>query len=113
MKQVQPISGRDLTALKVSQWLPEWDKVSYSSEAHRREPEPYFYIFKLRASWLKALAGIYRRTTQGGLLRSSDLGIQRRHEEKRSDEIRQFIEYGYPWSELSKTKRESGDFEDL
>ncbi len=33
MKQVQPIGSRDLTALKVNQWLPEWDKVSFSSKA--------------------------------------------------------------------------------
>jgi hypothetical protein len=105
--------SRILPALRVDQWLPEWQKVSFSAKAHRRQPEPYFYLFKLRASWLKSLSGISRRTTQGGLLRSKDLGIQRRHDENRSTEIREFIQYGYPWSELSKTKRQSGEFDDL
>jgi hypothetical protein len=41
------------------------------------------------------------------------LGIQRRHDQTRSDEIRRFIQHGYPWSELSETKRKSGDYDDL
>jgi hypothetical protein len=113
MKQVQPFPNRELVALKVHQWLPEWEKVRFSPSAHRREPEPYFYVFKLRASWLKALSGIYRRTTKGGQLRSRDLGIQRRHDQNRSEEIRKFVRFGYPWSELGERKRESGEFEDL
>jgi hypothetical protein len=113
MKQGEPAGTRELPALKVNQWLPEWRKVSFSAKAHRRQPEPHFYLFKLRASWLKSLSGISRRTTQGGLLRSKDLGIQRRHDENRSNEIREFIQYGYPWSELSKAKRQSGEFNDL
>lgn len=107
------IGDRTLAALKVNQWLPEWKKVPYAPRFHRRQPEPHFYIFKLQASWLKSLSGIHRRTTQAGQLRSSDLGIQRRHDQKRSDEIREFVQYGYPWSELSRSKRESGEFNDL
>jgi hypothetical protein len=102
-----------VSALIVNQWLPEWEKVQFSSQAHRRKPEHQFYLFTLPAAWLKALSGISRRTTEGGLLRSKDLGIQRRHDEKRSVEIREFIQYGYPWSELSQAKRKSGKFDDL
>jgi DGQHR domain-containing protein len=112
MKRAQP-AQRDVAALKVEQWLAEWEKVPFSPKSHRRKPEPHFYLFTLPASWLKELSGIYRRTTQGGLLRSEDLGIQRRHDERRSDEIREFIQFGYPWSELSKAKRQSGKFDDL
>src|ERR1700686_3628157 len=104
---------KSIPALVVRQWLPDWEKVAFSPKAHRRRPEEHFYLFTLPASWLKALSGISRRSTQGGLLRSKDLGIQRRHDEKRSDEIREFIQFGYPWSELSKAKRQSGKFDDL
>ena len=113
MKQAEAAAKGELPALKVNQWLSEWKKVPFSPRFHRRQPEPHFYIFKLQASWLKALSGIYRRTTQAGQLRSSDLGIQRRHDQKRSDEIREFVQFGYPWSELSRSKRESGEFNDL
>jgi hypothetical protein len=69
---------KTVSALTISQWLPEWEKVAWSAQAHRREPEHQFYFFTLPASWLKALSGISRRTTAGGVLRSKDLGIQRR-----------------------------------
>ena len=45
--------------------------------------------------------------------RSLDLGIQRRHEPERSDEIAQFVDYGFPWSTLSEAKRKSEEFHDL
>ena len=44
---------------------------------------------------------------------SQDLGIQRGHDKGRSDEISKFVKYGYPWSNLSEAKRESGEFQDL
>ncbi|HTR47498.1 MAG TPA: DGQHR domain-containing protein [Verrucomicrobiae bacterium] len=104
---------KTVPALTVTQWLREWEKVKFSAKDHRRKPEPNFYIFKMVAPWLKSLSGIQRRTTESGQLRSADLGIQRRHDEQRSAEIRQFIHYGYPWSELSPKKRGSGEFDDL
>jgi hypothetical protein len=45
--------------------------------------------------------------------RSADLGIQRQHEPERSEEIKQFVEYGFPWSTLSESKRESSEYNDL
>jgi hypothetical protein len=107
------LNMKPVPALAVKQWLPEWEKVPFSAKHHRRRPDPEFYVFSLPAAWLKSLSGISRRTTEGGLLRSRDLGIQRRHDENRSGEIREFVKYGYPWSELSDTKRESGKFDDL
>lgn len=87
--------------------------MSYSTKAHREHPEPHFYLFKLDASLLRSLSGIARRTTLVGQLRSEDLGIQRRHDPKRSQEIGEFIRYGYPWSELAEKKRQSESFNDL
>ncbi|MBE0682347.1 MAG: hypothetical protein IH589_10570 [Anaerolineales bacterium] len=106
-------SRKEITAIKVTQWLSDWKKIEFSEESFRREPLPYFFIFKMAASDLKALSGIQKRTTDGGLPRSSDFGIQRLHDKKRSALINEFVKYGYPWSELSESKRASGDFEDL
>jgi len=104
---------KTIPALVVKQWLTEWKKVEFQPKEHRRQPEPHFYIFSMPAGWLKCLSGIQRRSTQGGKLRSADLGIQRRHDEDRSNEIREFVHFGYPWSELSQRKRDSDQFADL
>jgi DGQHR domain-containing protein len=106
-------TGQEITAIKVKQWLREWNAVSFSSTERRRRPEPHFFIFSLSAAELRALSGIQRRQTKAGELRSEDLGIQRRHDEKRSEEISRFIRYGYPWSNLSKARRASGEFREL
>ncbi len=106
-------SRKEITAMKVSQWLEDWEEIQFTNEAFRRKPDPFFYIFKMAASDLKALSGIQKRTTEGGLKRSSDFGIQRLHDPKRSKVISEFVKYGYPWSEISESKRKSGDFEDL
>ena len=105
--------GRTVVALTVRQWLRQWDRVKFDAAAHRRKPDPHFYILGLPASEVKALSGIQRRTTAEGLARARDLGIQRRHDESRSKEIAEFIKFGYPWSELSASKRKSRDFDDL
>jgi DGQHR domain-containing protein len=104
---------KKLTALKVQQWMSDWDKVEFDPKELRRKPDPHFYLFTISAADLRALSGIYRRSTEGGLLRSSDLSIQRRHDEERSRRIGEFIKYGYPWSELNAQKRASGEFDDL
>jgi len=104
---------RQLTALRVKQWMKDWEKVEFDAQELRRRPDPFFYVFTISAPDLRALSGIYRRTTEGGLLRSSDLSIQRRHDEERSRRISEFIKYGYPWSELNAQKRASGLFDDL
>ena len=71
--------AREVAAIKVHQWLPEWDRVEFDDKDYRTQPDPHFYLFTLPASQLKALTGIRRRTTEGGLLRSQDPNIQRRH----------------------------------
>ena len=106
--------GRALVpALKVSQWFCEWNEVPFDQSAHRAKPEPHFYLFSLEASTLKKLTGIRRRSAADGKPRASDLGIQRYHDEARSQEIAEYVRYGYPWSQLSIAKRDSGQFADL
>ncbi len=104
---------KELPAIKVKQWLPGWSSVEWSSKERRSTPQRWFYQFSISASYLKALSGIYPRTTKGRTRGAEDFGIQRRHEKDRSEEIARFVEYGYPWSDLSKKKRESPEFNDL
>jgi DGQHR domain-containing protein len=99
-------------ALVVRQWLSNWNKVSFNGVTRRR-PEPHFYLLRLTAADLKALSGVRHRTTELRLRGDKDLGIQRRHEKSRSDEISRFVQDGYPWSELSNAKRRSSRFDDL
>lgn len=108
-----PNQRRQLQALRVHQWLPEWDEVDFDPREHRRRPPKNFYLFTLPAAELRALCGISRRSTDKGIARSLDLGIQRRHDSSRSREIHDFVEHGFPWSALSQQRRQSGEFDDL
>lgn len=104
---------KKIHAIKVYQWLNEWEKYEFDTKSHRSKPEPYFLIFSMDANELRSLSGIYRRTTKDGLQRSLDFGIQRRHDPERSKVIHDFIQSGYPWTEISKSKRDSGKYDDL
>ncbi|MGE3425026.1 MAG: DGQHR domain-containing protein [Dehalococcoidia bacterium] len=104
---------KQLPALKVNQWLPGWSAVKWSKKEHRAEPDHWFYQFSISAGHLKALSGVHKRTTRDRITASQDLGIQRRHEQGRSNEIARFVEFGYPWSELSEKQREQGDYSAL
>lgn len=104
--------GSGIPALQVHQWQPEWEQIDFD-KPHRSKPDDHFFVFSIRASTLRALSGIERRDASAGARRQTDLGIQRRHDEKRSEEISRFIRHGYPWSDLGKTRRESGEFDDL
>ena len=101
-----------IPALKVRQWLADWDMIRWNPEENRAEPQHWFYQFSIAAADLKALSGVYARTTRR-TRGSQDLGIQRRHQKERSKEIHRFVQSGYPWSALSGAKRRSGDFDDL
>ena len=86
--------------LKVRQWLPSWNNFSYKEELHQRKPPPEFYLASIPAATLRRLAYVSRRHGSGR--RILDIGIQRAHDEKRSDEIRRFVDAGYPWASLAK-----------
>tara|TARA_B100000965_G_scaffold263886_1_gene222791 strand:- start:7713 stop:9257 length:1545 start_codon:yes stop_codon:yes gene_type:complete len=104
---------RTVPALTVHQWLPGWDKISFDPKEYRSKPPQHFYLFSLPARELRSLSGISRRVAKGAASRTEDLGIQRQHDPERSEEIGRFVEFGYPWSTLSETKRASGEFSDL
>ncbi len=108
-----PLS-RTVPALRVHQWLPQWENLDYkNSTFHRRRPSPNFYLFSLRAKDLRRLAGVFRRSTKGGRARASDLNIQRFHEKERSDKIARYLKYGYPLSDLMKADPEGSQYLDL
>lgn len=94
-----------IPALRVRQWLAQWDDLTYDAEQNQSRPKEHFYLFSMPASQLRALAGIYRRSTDRVTPRKEDLGIQRKHDPERSEEIRRYVEGGYPWSGLSDAKR--------
>lgn len=107
-------SGRaSIPALRVRQWLDAWEDVKFDSDAHRRRPSEHFYIASIKASQLRALCDIHRRSSARKGSRKSDLGVQRRHNEARSTEIAEFVKHGFPWSAISESNRRSGDFDDL
>ena len=99
-------------ALKVKQWNSAWDDITWNRKEHRSEPPHYFYQFNLPAGELRRLSGVYERTTNRKTA-ADDFGIQRQLNKERSSEISRFVEFGYPWSDLSRAKRSSPDFRDL
>lgn len=104
---------RRIAAIKVHQWLAEWDEIKFSPEHRRREPEHHFYIFSIPAVELRALCGINRRQVKGVGPRSADMGIQREHEPERSDEIARYVKYGFPWSTLRQSQRELSEYKSM
>lgn len=105
------MSTKRVPALIIKQWLPEWKDVFFDVNIRRRKPEPYFYQFSMPVSTLRRLSEVYRRRALKP--RAEDTSIQRKHTVERSDEIREFVKGGFPWSTLSKRQRASDDFKDL
>ena len=102
---------QQISALELKQWLTPWDKVHYNSDAMQSKPESSFFLFKMKATELKALTGVYRRSTQGLRARAKDPNVQREHDVERTAIIQEFVQFGYPWCAMNKSKRES--FQDL
>lgn len=100
-------------ALKVRQWLAAWNEFSFDSGERQARPADHFYVLSMSAADLRALSGIQRRSTDDGVRRSHDLGVQRQHDAKRSEEIRRFVEGGYPWSDLPARRRGDPETEAL
>lgn len=93
-------------AMRVKQWLSDWEKVDFLTP-HRRKPQPFFYLFKLPYKTLIEVSDVYRRKETGK--RSEDLHIQRKHTPERSLEIMDFIKGGFPWSALPAGQKENRD----
>lgn len=100
----KPKSGEELqrvTTLRFRQWLAEWDKYTFDPALHRRKPEPYLYLFAMKAAQLRQLCDVYRRKRDG----SETEGIQRSRDESRTGRIRRYVRYGYPYGDLREAQR--------
>jgi hypothetical protein len=104
---------KHVPAIRVKQWLPDWDSIHFDPSSQQARPQPHFFLCSIKARDLKALTGVYRRSTKGGLARAKDPNVQRGHEEERSRVIREFVRYGYPWCEMTDTRRSSPSAKNL
>ena len=103
-----------IPALKVNQWLNEWNEIDFKPDEHKTKPEPFFYIFSIKASILRKLSGIQRREDDPAKrMESEEIGIQRKHDIKRSKEIKNYIKHGYPWSSLSPAKQKDPEYKSI
>ncbi|HEY3324399.1 MAG TPA: DGQHR domain-containing protein [Planctomycetota bacterium] len=105
MSNTKQVKTKAVVALKVRQWLQEWDEIKFDEDAQQAKPLEYFYLCKMRAGDLKALTGVYRRSAKHGTPRAKDPNVQRGHEEDRSITIREFVKHGFPWCEMGDAKR--------
>ena len=103
-----------IPALKVNQWLTEWDTYRFSEDDRQRKPEPHFYLSSIPASILSRLSNVPRRGSRSVSgrqeafgPRAEDIGIQRAFEKERADSIRDFVRAGYPWATLRKAEKDS------
>ena len=95
---------RTVPAIRVHQWMPSWDAIEWKPAEYRGEPPRSFFQFALGPSVLRRLSGVQRRTTRRRSA-AEDLGIQRQLDVTRAAEIGRFVEFGFPWSDLSEAKR--------
>jgi len=100
----------EIKALKVNQWLNDWDDVDFKSSM-RRKPDPYYLLFKIDARLLKRISDVHRRKPDKARL--EDSFIQRSKNENRTDEIKKYIEGGFPWSTIKKEEQRSPENERL
>lgn len=113
MTKAQSQILKDILAIKVAQWLPDWDSVSFDKAQFQSKPEPHFYLFSLPVSHLKALTGVYRRSVKEGKPHAKDSNVQRGHEVELSKTIQEFVRYGYPWCEMGQSNRKAPDARQL
>lgn len=99
----------NISAIKIKQWLKDWDNVPFGDM--RKKPQPYFYMFSINANILKRLSKVYPRKADED--REKEIGIQRKHDPERSQKIRKYVFGGFPWSDLSEQKQNSEEFQNL
>jgi DGQHR domain-containing protein len=102
-------SSIEILAIEVKQWLNDWNDVPFTKD--RRKPAPTFFVFSINANTLKRLSKVYPRKADDK--RNVEVGVQRKHDPERSEKIRQYVFGGFPWSDLSETKRNSEEFSNL
>lgn len=92
---------QEIPMLEVNQWMNDWDDVIFDDELRKR-PQPKFFMLSIDARLLKKLSDVHRRAPQ-----HDDQNVQRKPNDERIDEIRHYIEGGFPWSTLSVQDRKN------
>jgi DGQHR domain-containing protein len=100
-----------IRAIRVTQWLTEWDRVPNYDVKNRRKPESCFYQFSIPALLLKRIYDVHSRRANAGRL--EEPYSQRKYSEERSNEIREFVKGGFPWSTISRDQRNSETYNNL
>lgn len=90
-----------ISALKFTQWLNNWDGFAYSMNPPDRKPKPSMFIFSMNASTLRSYSDVYKRERNNVVAE----GIQRKRDEKRTERIQEFVQYGYPYGDLKENQR--------
>lgn len=89
-----------IPAIRVKQWLEQWDQIPVNREAFQSPPPHEFYVTSIKAADLRALSGVYQRDATTGSSRALDPYIQRTLEHDRTAEIRRYLTSGYPLSTM-------------
>ena len=90
-----------INAIKFTQWLNHWDGFKFSSTAPGRKPKPSMFVFSMKASALRNYSDVFKRERK-----SSDAeGIQRKRDEKRTHRIKEYVQNGYPYGDLTESQR--------
>lgn len=99
------MSIKEYPAIKIDQWQHHWDDVIWEESKYRRQPNKFFYTLSMSAKDLIKLSDVYERNTDNSETRSGDIGIQRMHNKKRSNKIKEFVKFGYPYCEFNDAVR--------
>jgi DGQHR domain-containing protein len=100
----------EIPAIINHQWLKEWDQVSYGQNQNREKPQSHFYVFTIKAKWLKKLSNVYSR--KADKRRIDDTAIQRIHDPRRSKKINKYVIGGFPWSDLDEKQQQLAEYND-
>ena len=91
----------NIPMLSVNQWMNDWNDVNFTEDL-RSKPLPKFYLFSIDARVLKRISDVHRRAPGGK-------DVQRKASSERINEIKNYIEGGFPWSTLSEVDRNKRD----
>lgn len=90
--------------LKVNQWQESWDEIPSFGKPNRRKPQKHFFVASIPVGVLKSISGVLKREAIPTEEKRVEMGIQRVHDPKRSNEIKLYREFGYPWSTMTGLK---------
>lgn len=98
------VDAQSVPALKFKQWMEEWDKYASVTDGKWLKPEPYIYLFSMKAGDLRNLSDVYRRKYEGNVSE----GVQRAQDTNRTGRIQRYVKFGYPFGDLPAPMR-NGD----